>query len=327
MCLERVDAFRQYPGLRPAPEPMNAQPPLLPPGMHVIQRDWLSSNQVLFVGRDNATLVDSGYVTHADTTLALVRRALGERRLDRVVNTHLHSDHCGGNATLERAYGCRVAVPVGSFDAVRAWDESHLSFAATGQRCERFMAHEAVSPGDVVRLGDADWQALAAPGHDPLSLVLWQPEHRVVISADALWEDGFGVIFPELEGEPGFAEQRDTLELIARLDAALAIPGHGAPFADVPQALARARSRLDYLAADPVRNARLGLKVLLKFLLLERRALALDEIEQLLGTAAYFVRTNQRFFGLSPQALARFAIDELVRTGAARFDGAVLSNA
>lgn len=305
---------------------MNVRPLPLPSGMHVIQRDWLSSNHVLLVGRDNATLIDSGYVTHADTTLALVRRALGGRPLDRVVNTHLHSDHCGGNATLERAYGCRVAVPVGSSETVRRWDESALSFAATGQRCERFIAHEAIAPGDVLQLGDLDWHALAAPGHDPLSLVLWQPEHRVVISADALWEDGFGVIFPELEGEPGFAEQRDTLELIAGLDAAVAIPGHGAPFVDVPGALARARSRLDYLAADPVRNARLGLKVLLKFLLLERRTLALDEVEQLLTTAAYFVESNRRFFGLSPEALARFAIDELVRTGAARFDGAVLSN-
>ena len=114
---------------------MTSRPLPLPPGMHVIQRDWLSSNHVLFVGGDNATLVDSGYVTHADTTLALVRRALGGKALDRVINTHLHSDHCGGNATLHRVFGCRIAVPVGSFEAACNWDESLLSFAATGQRC------------------------------------------------------------------------------------------------------------------------------------------------------------------------------------------------
>jgi hypothetical protein len=28
----------------------------------------------------------------------------------------------------------------------------------------------------------------------------------LLLSADALWENGFGVIFPELDGESGFAE-------------------------------------------------------------------------------------------------------------------------
>ncbi len=43
---------------------------------------------------------------------------------------------------------------------------------------------------------------------------------------DALWENGFGVIFPELEGESGFAEQAAVLERIAELDAHVVIPGH-----------------------------------------------------------------------------------------------------
>ena len=65
----------------------------------------MSSNMVLFAGRDATALVDSGYLTHADTTLALVRHALAGRPLDALYNTHLHSDHCGGNATLQRAWG------------------------------------------------------------------------------------------------------------------------------------------------------------------------------------------------------------------------------
>ena len=61
-----------------------------------------------------------------------------------------------------------------------------------------------------------DWQALAAPGHDPHALLLWCEEEGILISGDALWQNGFGVVFPELAGEPGFHDVRATLDLIAR---------------------------------------------------------------------------------------------------------------
>lgn len=299
----------------------------LPAGVQVIERDWLSSNLVLMLGQDQATLIDTGYASHADTTLALVRHALGGRPLDRIVNTHLHSDHCGGNAVLQRAYDCRTTVPVGCLQAARDWDTDALTFTATGQRCERFAAHDAVTPGDVLRLADLDWEALPAAGHDPSSVVLWQPEHRVLVSADALWEDGFGSIFPELAGEPGFAEQRDTLDMIAALRPRVVIPGHGRVFEEVDAALARAYSRLAYLSADPVRNARAILKVLVKFLLLERRNVTLGEVAGAIDEAAYFVQMNQRFFRQPANALAREAAMALVKVGAARLEGELLVDA
>ena len=299
----------------------------LPPDLRMIERDWLSSNQILFAGRDATALVDSGYLTHAGTTLALVRHALGGRPLDALYNTHLHSDHCGGNATLQRAYGCRTAVPAGAWQAARDWDMRRLTYEATGQRCERFAVDAAIAPGSVLRLGDHDWQALAAPGHDPTSIVLYQPDYRTLLSADALWEHGFGVIFPELEGDSGFAEQRATLDLIAQLDVAVAIPGHGRAFADVGAALQRAYARLDYLSADPLRNARHALKVLVKFLLLERRAIGLETVEQVLRDASYFAAMNERFFRLPLPALAQQAVESLVATGTARIQDGVLVNA
>jgi len=31
--------------------------------------------------------------------------------------------------------------------------------------------------------------------------MLFEPDRRILISADALWQNGFGAIFPEIEGE------------------------------------------------------------------------------------------------------------------------------
>ncbi len=298
----------------------------LPPTMQVLERGWLSSNNILFIGPQQSALVDSGYATHAPQTLALVQHALQGRPLDFLVNTHLHSDHCGGNATLQRVYGCRTAIPAAEADNVRAWDDGNLTFAATGQQCDRFTFDATLQPGDELMLGGMLWQALGAPGHDPHSLIFYCAEERILISADALWENGFGVIFPELDGESGFAETRATLELIASLDVRLVIPGHGAPFANAQKALDTAFSRIDYFIADPVRNAQNAIKVMLKFLLLERQQLALAELPSLLVAGRLFVAANQRFLKKSETELAQWAVAQLVRVGAAEIVGGVLLN-
>jgi glyoxylase-like metal-dependent hydrolase (beta-lactamase superfamily II) len=289
----------------------------LPASMQVFERGWLSANNILFIGRDEATLVDTGYLTHAPQTLALLGHALGGRRLDRIVNTHLHSDHCGGNAALKDGFGCRIAVPVFEADKVRAWDEDALSYRATGQQCARFTVDETIAPGDLLAMGDLSWQALSAPGHDPHALLFWCAEEGILIAGDALWQNGFGVIFPELAGEPGFGEVRATLDLIAQLGPRLVIPGHGAPFTDVDAALQRAYSRLDYLAADPVRNAENAVKVLLKFLLIERRTIPLAEVEALFDAVPLLVLARERFLPRPAAELAQWAARALEKAGAA----------
>ena len=298
--------------------------PGLPPSIQVFERGWLSSNNILCIGRDDTALVDSGYVTHAAQTLALVRHALQGRPLDRLLNTHLHSDHCGGNALLQEAYGCRTAIPALDAAKVAAWDEEALSYRATGQQCARFGFDATLAPGQALVLGDLRWEVLAAPGHDPHALLLFCAQEGVLVSGDALWENGFGVIFPELAGEPGFDEVGATLELIASLDARVVIPGHGAVFRDVAQAVERARSRLDYLRGDPLRNAENAVKVLLKFLLLERRTLALAALPGLLEAIPLVERVRTRVLGRDAQELARWAAAALVRAGAARVEGALL---
>ena len=54
---------------------------MLPAGVQVFERDWLSSNNILLTDADSATLIDSGYATHAAQTLALIDRALRWREL------------------------------------------------------------------------------------------------------------------------------------------------------------------------------------------------------------------------------------------------------
>ncbi len=312
----------------------------LPSGMHLFERDWLSSNGVLLVDPDSATLIDTGYVKHAAMTRALVSNTLGPRPLDRVINTHLHSDHCGANALLRRTWGCQIVVPRASVAAVNAWDPEKLSFQATGQRCEPFIADGALESGSIIRLGGMNWEVIGASGHDPDSVVLWCEEHRILISADALWQRGFGVIFPELTG-PGtrigsvtagelsaFSEQRAILDRIAKLKAHLVIPGHGPAFDDVDRALDSAYSLLDVLCAEPERNARHAVKVLLKFLLLDQERIDLQGLSEWFGSIGLVRAANQHYLGFeSDSSLTEWAVSALVVGGAARIEAGTMLNA
>jgi glyoxylase-like metal-dependent hydrolase (beta-lactamase superfamily II) len=297
----------------------------------VFERGWLSSNNVLLHGRDGepATLIDSSHCLHGEQTVALVRQALraGET-LGSVVNTHLHSDHCGGNAALRRAFGTRIVIPPGQADAIARWDDDALSYRATGQRMERF-AHDALlHPGESLSVGTRTWQALAAPGHDPHSLILFDAHDGLLISADALWENGFGVVFPELDGQGAFDDVAAVLGVIERLAPRLVIPGHGAPFTDVAAALQRARSRLAAFAADPPRHGRHGAKVLLKYHLLEEQQQDLPDVLAWWSTVPLVHGLWQRLQrpAGSMAAWCEQLVHELVATGALRIDGVRVTN-
>jgi len=299
----------------------------LPDGMTVLERGWLSANNVLFDAPGHATaLVDSGYCSHAGQTVALVRDALGARPLDLLLNTHLHSDHCGGNAALQQAYPALVtAIPPGEAEAVRAWDEAALSYAPTGQECPRFDFQRLLVPGSAIALGGRDWQVLAAPGHDAHAVVLFEPAGRILISGDALWADGFGVVFPELEGDDAFGAVAATFDLIESLDPAVVVPGHGPVFEDVAGALATARRRLGHFLLDPTRHAGHAARVLLKFRLLEWQRWPLGALLSWAGATAYLRTVHRRYFPALPfDAWAGSLVADLERAGAARREGAFI---
>jgi glyoxylase-like metal-dependent hydrolase (beta-lactamase superfamily II) len=301
----------------------------LPAGVTVLERGWLSSNNIVIKGLDQCTLIDSGYCTHSDQTLLLVESALQGRPLDLLLNTHLHSDHVGGNAALQARYpAVQTLIPPGHAQYVAAWDTEKLTYKPTGQNCPQFRFDATLQPGAEVHLGDLAWQVHAAPGHDSHSVILFEPISRTLVSADALWERGFGVVFPELDGDDAFHEVAQTLDVIEALKPALVIPGHGAPFVDVTEALGRARQRLDGFVADPARHLQHAAKVLLKFKLLELQSVSLVDLLAWAEATPYVAKlVEQQYAGHTlPEALD-VLVQDLVRAGAAKLVGAQLHNA
>lgn len=326
------------------------------PGVVVLERGWLSSNNIVLrapaaaaVGLASArasartraeagvaVVVDTGHVKHAAQTVALLEEVMTGCDPVAVLNTHLHSDHCGGNAAVAARFNVPVFIPPGDFDAALAWDEARLSFEETGQCCERFVPTAQLVPGHHLPAPFDRWEIHAAAGHDPASIILFDPVTRVVISADALWENGFGIVFPVLQGVDAFADVEASLDVIEGLKPASVIPGHGAPFTDVAAALARARARLSHFRNEPRRHALHAAKALMVFRVMEAEAIGLDELVQWAGETPIFRKIGQAAEQLVEQAdevrgdaaansrgagageWVRPLIEELLRTGSLR---------
>ncbi len=300
----------------------------LPESIRFIERDWLSANHVMFRDSDGATIVDTGYVKHVDATLAKVDAVLSEWddiELTRIVNTHIHSDHIGCNLQLQRAHpGCSITVPREEESMLVNWDSPEQMLSYADQESDRFAWDNTIEAGQALTLGGEQWETIATPGHDMGSLVLYCKRLRVLISADALWEHGFGFVVPqEIDPKP-LAAQRASFKRLAALDVALVIPGHGVMFTDFASSLKRANEKLEAFAQDDMKIARNVVKGMFIYSMMWRGEMRLDELPSYVQRIGVHRDYNAQFFKMSDEAFAHWLLDEGVRAGKLRCDGDML---
>jgi glyoxylase-like metal-dependent hydrolase (beta-lactamase superfamily II) len=296
----------------------------LPSSIRVVVRGWLNCNQVVMHAPADNLLVDSGYCTHRERTLELVREALGGEPLERLVNTHCHSDHMGGNAAIASVYGCRVTIPAGEVKHVVPWTPQSVWMAQFDQKADPFHFDDTIAAGDRFEGGGLEWHVHAAPGHDMDALMFFEPTHRILISGDALWESGMGFVWPEEGANPFLDAALETLAAIERLDPLVVIPGHGPAFTDAGAAIATVRSRLEAFARDPARNARHMAKVMFVFALLDRGSMRVEDMRPYLERIPCYGQVAARFLGQAPGDMGAWMLADLERAGAVGVEGGLI---
>src|SRR5699024_9314561 len=159
------------------------------------QRPFPDANLLLLHGR-GPVMVDSGFVGHAEDTAQWARARAGHVAL--VVNTHWHADHVGGNGLLQ-AMGAGIAASRPDAQAVARRDPGCCVAEYLDQPVAPYTVDQPLDDGQIVRLGDADWQVIRTPGHTPGHLSLWQPDERLLAVVDALSDYDVGWVNLALE--------------------------------------------------------------------------------------------------------------------------------
>ena len=128
------------------------------------------------------------------------------------------------------------------------------------------------------------------------AILLFAPHEKILISGDAFWENGFGVVFPELSQEEGFKHVRDTLSLIGDLGPNLVVPGHGRMFTQVKDSLNLAHQKLDYFESNPLSHAKYASNVFVKFKLMQEQRMSFSALKAWALTCPVLIQTQEHFF-------------------------------
>lgn len=242
-----------------AAEAMPQQPKIhrVSPNISFVERGWSNSNTIVVYGNGTFGVIDTGHPADVAETLALLEAAgVTLAQVSLVVNTHCHWDHFGATDAVRALSGAPLAVSAATADIFARRDRRALWFDYFGvDFLPPKPADRCWSPGETVRVAGLPFEVLAAPGHAPDGIALYQPDQRLLISADALHERDCGVINVAVHGEEALDAALDTVARFMRCDVALALPGHGPAITDVTASLQALQARLERFRREPRRLA------------------------------------------------------------------------
>jgi len=258
------------------------------------------------------TLVDSGFVGHASDTADWIRARATDLAL--VANTHWHSDHVGANGLLQSG-GVGIAASAHDADAVNRRDPDCCVAEYLDQPVAPYTVDHTLDDGQVLQLGDTDWEVIHTPGHTPGHLCLWQPDEGLLVTGDALSAYDVGWVNLALDGHEAATTALTSLRRLMALEPLVLLPAHGPVPEDTEAALATATRRAQRLVDDPDGAVWYGVRRIFAFALMIRSGLPTHQVESYLHARAWFTDAA-RLLRRSREELATELVETMIASGA-----------
>ncbi len=188
-----------------------------------------AANAGIIIGRDGVLVVDTLVSAKEGARFLADIRAVTDKPIKYVVNTHTHLDHAFGNCIFARL-GATVISHIADRDYLaKAGAETLKNVGNFGLKPEEMSGTEIVLPTLAfadqmqINLGDVTVELLrVAPSHTGGSIVVYVPSRKLLFAGDILFTD----FHPFLaDGDiPGWTKSIDAL---LTMDAERIVPGHG----------------------------------------------------------------------------------------------------
>jgi len=163
------------------------------------------TNQYL-LGREEITVIDVALpgAENIDGILEQVER-MGGKRIEKILLTHIHRDHCGGALALKKRSGAKLGI-------------SNLRAGYLGGEDFTYAS------GDRIPYDGGELTVVHTPGHESSHCCFYQPRQEILFTGDHILGQGTTVI-PPPDGD--MESYIKSLEKLLELRIRLLLPGHG----------------------------------------------------------------------------------------------------
>ena len=152
---------------------------------------------------------------------------------------------------------------------------------------------------------------IATPGH----LALWQPEERLLVVGDALWDYDVGWVNLALDGPEAAETAPASLRRVSELRPRVLLTAHGPLPTDPDAAPAKAVQRFQRLVDDPQGAVWYGARRILAFALMIRNGIPVADVEPYLH-AREWLQDAARPLRTGPEELSAELVRTMSRSGA-----------
>jgi len=199
---------------------------------------WQEVISYVIIGKEFALLFDTG---NGIGDIKRVVESITDLPI-RVLNSHSHYDHVGGNADFNFVYGMET-----EFTAMRKKGLSHdrvaeeVSAAALckplpeGVVAERHVTRpyeitEYVAEGSVIDLGDRVVEVISIPGHTPDAIGLLDKENGLLWTGDTFYQGAIWLFAKETN----LKDYKNSIKRLAGISSSLKhlLPAHNTPLVD-----------------------------------------------------------------------------------------------
>lgn len=282
------------------------------PHFFFIERGWLNANHFVFNGKQKI-LIDTGYVGDFEKTKEWIESVgVDLKSIDRIISTHSHCDHVGGNKRIREMSGCSISIHPLDKHSIDMRDDWATWYRFYDQEAEFFPVDHALEDGEIICLDDLELQIIHTPGHARGGISLYCAREKFLISSDALWNGDLGVLNTMVEGREAPILARESLEKIGCLDIQTIYPGHGGVISDPKAAIQKCEQKLENFIHNPQQLGKDHLKKLLVWVLLEKRGYRADEFFAYLLSVPWFKAVVDTYFESRYQDVFRGLMEELV---------------
>jgi len=171
------------------------------PGIMTLQ----GTNQYV-VGKENVVVIDVALSedSNLDGIIEQVE-AMGAKKIEKILLTHIHSDHCGGALALRKRCGAKLGI-----------HRSRKGYLGG----EDFQYDD----NDRIAFGGGELNVLHTPGHESGHCCFYESSDKVLFSGDNILGYGTAVIHPP---DGNMTDYLKSLERLLGFNISLILPGHG----------------------------------------------------------------------------------------------------